>query len=117
MTSLSERLNQLGDNLPVLQDILRGIEKEGLRVDAQTGELSLRPHPEALGSALAHAQITTDYSEALLELITGTHRSVEGVISELDDIHRFVTQHIPGEAIWNQSMPAKLPPAPDIPVR
>lgn len=116
MTSLSERLDQLGDNLPVLQDILRGIEKEGLRVDAHTGDLSLRPHPKELGSALTHPQITTDYSEALLELITGTHASVDGVIGELDDIHRFVTQNIPGEVIWNQSMPAKLPPAADIPV-
>lgn len=116
MTSLSERLSQLGDNLPVLRDIRRGIEKEGLRVSAQTGDLSLRTHPEALGSALAHPQITTDYSEALLELITGTHTTVEGVIDELDDIHRFVTQNIPGEVIWNQSMPAKLPAAADIPV-
>lgn len=116
MIPLSERLSLLGDNLPVLQGILRGIEKEGLRVDTQTGDLSLRPHPEALGSALAHPHITTDYSEALLELITGTHATVEGAIDELDTIHRFVTHNLSDEVIWNQSMPAKLPPAADIPV-
>lgn len=116
MTALSERLGRLGDNLPILHDIRRGIEKEGLRVDMDTGRLSLSPHPEALGSTLTHPQITTDYSEALLELITGTHRTVDGLMAELDDIHRFVTLNIPDEVIWNQSMPATLPPAEDIPV-
>lgn len=116
MTSLSNRLARLGENLPVLRGILRGIEKEGLRVDASTGKLSLTPHPKALGSALTHPQITTDYSEALLELITTTHTSVAGLILELEDIHRFVTQNLPDEVIWNQSMPAHLPPTADIPV-
>ena len=116
MTSLSDRLAQLGENLPVLRGILRGIEKEGLRVDANNGKLSLTPHPKALGSALTHPQITTDYSEALLELITTTHTSVTGLMLELEDIHCFVAQHIPGEVIWNQSMPADLPPTADIPV-
>lgn len=116
MTSFSERIARLGDNLPILHDIRRGIEKEGLRVDASSGSLSLVPHPAALGSTLTHSQITTDYSEALLELITGTHHSVEGLLTELDDIHRFVTLNLPDEVIWNQSMPAILPPVQDIPV-
>ena len=38
-----------------------GIEKESLRVD-RAGYISQRPHPEALGSALTHATITTDFS-------------------------------------------------------
>lgn len=116
MTSLSERLSRLGDRLPLLHHIRRGIEKEGLRVDARTGSLALTPHPEALGSTLTHSQITTDYSESLLELIAGTHHSVEALLAELDDIHRFVTLNIPDEVIWNQSMPAALPPPEDIPV-
>src|SRR5690625_605757 len=116
MTSLSERLSRLGDHLPLLHHIRRGIEKEGLRVDARTGSLALTPHPEALGSTLTHSQITTDYSESLLELIAGTHHSVEALLAELDDIHRFVTLNIPDEVIWNQSMPAALPPPEDIPV-
>ena len=41
-----------------------GIEKESLRVD-RAGYISQRPHPEALGSALTHPTITTDFSEAL----------------------------------------------------
>ena len=50
----------------------RGIEKESLRV-LPTGALALTPHPLALGSALTHARITTDFSESQLELITGVH--------------------------------------------
>ena len=46
-----------------------GLEKESLRV-ARTGGLSQTPHPAGLGSPLTHPWITTDYSEALLELVT-----------------------------------------------
>ena len=48
---LSTRLARLKDSPDILKGSLRGIEKEGLRVDA-TGRLSRRPHPVALGSAL-----------------------------------------------------------------
>jgi len=99
----------------VLRGILRGVEKEGLRVDAQ-GRLVLTPHPPVLGSALTHPHITTDYSESLLELITGTHDSVAGLMGELHDVHRFVVQQLEGELIWNQSMPAWLPAEQDIPI-
>jgi glutamate--cysteine ligase len=56
------------EHRPVLGG-LRGIERETLRVDPQ-GHLAATPHPVALGSALTHPQITTDYAEALLEFIT-----------------------------------------------
>lgn len=105
----------LSSHQPLLRGILRGIEKEGLRVTA-SGTLAMTPHPVALGSALTHPHITTDYSEALLELITGTHDSVQAVVSELDAIHRFVARQLPDELIWNQSMPATLPPEQDIPI-
>ena len=66
MTELHHRLGALSP--PVLKGLLRGIEKEGLRVDAD-GMLSTKPHPEGLGSALAHPRITTDFS-ATLEIVT-----------------------------------------------
>src|SRR5699024_9946951 len=116
MIPLSERLDRLADQLPILHDTLRGVEKEGLRVHTDSGELSQRPHPNSLGSALAHPSITTDYSEALLELVTGTHGDVASLQQELADIHTFVSQHLDDEVIWNQSMPATLPPVADIPV-
>jgi len=64
----------------------RGIEKESLRVRSD-GALSQAPHPPALGSPLTHPHITTDFSEAQLELITGVHGSVEACLQELTWIH------------------------------
>ena len=55
----------------VLQGGLRGVEKESLRVTPD-GRIAQTPHPAALGSALAGEHITTDYSEALIELVTPT---------------------------------------------
>ncbi|QAA94340.1 glutamate--cysteine ligase [Pollutimonas thiosulfatoxidans] len=115
MSSSNPRHAVLGPHLPVLKGILRGIEKEGLRVDAH-GELATTPHPRALGAPLTHPQITTDYSEALLELITGTHHSTESLIHELEQTHRYVACQLQDELIWNQSMPALLPSEADIPI-
>ena len=112
---LSSRLARLQSHPGVLEGIQRGIEKEGLRVDPQ-GNLSNKPHPVALGSALTHPSITTDYSEALLELITGTHRRVDGLMSEIDLIHRITVAGLGQEILWNHSMPAHLPAEKDIPI-
>ena len=112
---LSTRLAILQDSPDVLQGSLRGIEKEGLRVDS-AGRLSRRPHPVALGSALTHPRITTDYSEALLELITSPHRKVDDLIAEIGEIHRVVAANLGDELMWNHSMPATLPAEPDIPI-
>ncbi|MEI2416019.1 glutamate--cysteine ligase [Orrella sp. JC864] len=112
---LSNRLAALQAHLTLLARTRRGIEKEGLRVDPQGG-LALTPHPQALGAALTHARITTDYSESLLELITGTHTDVDALLEELTEIHRYVAQTLQDELVWNHSMPARLPPEPDIPI-
>ena len=45
-----------------------GIEKESLRVYQST--ISRQQHQESMGSPLCHWYITTDFSEAQLELIT-----------------------------------------------
>jgi len=91
-----------------LRGILRGVEKESLRVHPD-GRLALSPHPAALGAALTHPHITTDFSESQLELITGTHGGAEALIEELTQIHQFVYRHIPGEILWCASMPCGLP--------
>ena len=103
-----ERVAELG----ALQ---RGIEKESLRV-ASDGHLSTRPHPAGLGSPLTHPQITTDFSEAQLELITGVHTSPEAVLDELRNVHRFVYAHLDDELMWPASMPCMLPGEADIPL-
>lgn len=115
MSSPPHRLARVRQDLDLLNALRRGIEKEGLRVDAQ-GRLSQTPHPQALGSALTNPRITTDYSEALLELITGTHNSVESLLQELEETHRYVARNLGDELMWNQSMPPILPPEEEIPI-
>ncbi len=105
------------DALPTqrLLGMQRGIEKESLRVDAH-GAYAMTPHPRALGSALAHPHITTDFSESQLELVTGVHPSVPACLAELQAIHQFVYQHIGAEQMWASSMPGALPPDAQIPL-
>ena len=74
-----------------LSNMRFGIEKEGLRVNVKTGELAQTPHPNSLGSALTHPHITTDYSEALLEFVTGTHSSPKAAINQLEQLHIFAS--------------------------
>lgn len=99
----------------------RGIEKESLRV-TPSGLLAQTPHPASLGSALTHPHITTDFSEAQLELITGVHDRASAVLEELREIHQFIYRHIGDELLWIASMPCSLPEtggsdeAPEIPL-
>jgi glutamate--cysteine ligase len=65
--------------LPMLTQLSRGIEKESLRVHPD-GTLALTPHPAALGAALTHPHVTTDFSESQLELITGVSSSAEACV-------------------------------------
>jgi glutamate--cysteine ligase len=101
-----ERLRALSP--AVLKGLRRGIEKESLRVTPR-GSLALTPHPAALGSALKHPHITTDFSESQLELITGVHPSVAACLAELERIHQFVYGRIGDEVMWCASMPCGLP--------
>ncbi|MYB37471.1 MAG: glutamate--cysteine ligase [Gammaproteobacteria bacterium] len=93
----------------------RGIEKESLRV-SPAGRLARTPHPLALGSALTHPHVTTDFSEAQLELITGVHESASDCLQELTDIHAFVHAGIGDELLWATSMPCIADPEHTIPV-
>ena len=85
-----DRLNALPKE--VLANLRRGIEKESLRVRPD-GALAITPHPAKLGSALTHPLVTTDFSEAQLELITGVHPSPEAC---LERAHRDPSGSVPG---------------------
>ena len=91
-----------------LAGMLRGIEKEGLRVRAD-GYLAQTPHPFKLGSKLTHPFITTDYSESLLELITDPRSTPKDTLAMLRQLHVLVYQALPeGELMWPLSMPCML---------
>ncbi|SDL03171.1 glutamate-cysteine ligase [Franzmannia pantelleriensis] len=93
----------------------RGIEKEGLRVDA-SGRIVQTPHPHALGAKLTHPHITTDYSEALLEYITPVYCRPADALGFLGDLHRFSYRHLGNELIWPASMPARLAGNASVPI-
>ncbi len=91
-----------------LAGMLRGIEKEGLRVTPD-GYLAQTPHSTKLGSKLTHPFITTDYSESLLELITEPKNTPKETLTMLRQLHVLVYQGIAAdELMWPLSMPCML---------
>ncbi|MEI7785583.1 MAG: glutamate--cysteine ligase [Betaproteobacteria bacterium] len=101
-----------------LRGMRRGLEKESLRVRAN-GALALTPHPAALGSALTHPHITTDFCESQLELVTAAHGSPEAVLQELRLLHQFTYRVLAREGdemLWVSSMPCGLPTDETIPI-
>ncbi len=113
MNQFHKRLQALEPGM--LKSLQRGIEKESLRVRPD-GMLADTPHPAALGSALTHPHITTDFSESQLELITGVHDGIEPCLEELTEIHQLVYRHVGDEMLWCASMPCSLPADDDIPI-
>ncbi|NKB34488.1 MAG: glutamate--cysteine ligase [Pseudomonadales bacterium] len=96
--------------------VLRGIEKESLRV-LPDGHISLSGHPAALGSALTNPYITTDFSESLLEFITPAFQDIDECLQVLENIHRFTVQNLDNdEMLWVSSMPCPLGEDAEIPI-
>ena len=94
---------------------LVGLEKESLRV-APDGSIAQTPHPAALGSALTHPWITTDYSEALLEFITPPFADALESLRFLRDTQRFVYPRLDEEFLWATSMPCVVSGEASIPI-
>ena len=105
--------------LPVkdtLNQNLIGIEKESLRV-SKNGSISQEPHPEPYGSPLTNSAITTDFSEALIELVTEPFDSADKALNELAKIQHFAHHHLPpSERFWPASMPCILRGHTNIPI-
>lgn len=99
----------------LLQGGRRGVEKESLRV-TPAGRIATTAHPAALGSALTNDHITTDYSEALIELVTPTFRTNWELLQYLCDLHQFVYRHLGDELLWATSMPCVVDGDASIPI-
>jgi glutamate--cysteine ligase len=93
----------------------RGLERESLRVTPD-GRIAQTPHPAALGSALTNPHITTDYSEALTELVTPTFPDNDSLLQYLLDLHQFVYRHLGDELLWATSMPCELRNDDEVPI-
>ena len=92
-----------------------GLEKESLRV-SPAGGISIKQHPVSLGSALTNGYITTDYSEALTEIITPPFANSRDALQFLGDAHAFVYSKLEDEYLWSTSMPCALEDGANIPI-
>ncbi|MFK5913687.1 MAG: glutamate--cysteine ligase [Woeseiaceae bacterium] len=99
----------------ILTQSLIGLEKETLRVNHEGG-LAQTPHPDSLGAALTHPHITTDYSEALLEIVTPPFTKTAQVLDFLHDTQHFIYNNLRGELLWATSMPCVVAGETSIPL-
>ena len=115
--TLAARVRWLGEpgNTALVRRGLRGVEKESLRVDSR-GRLSHKPHPRALGAALTHPYLTTDYSESLPEFVTAPQHSNWETLQFLCDLHAYTHARLDGEMLWPASMPCVLDAEAEIPI-
>jgi glutamate--cysteine ligase len=104
-----------GGGARALQGGRMGVEKESLRV-TPAGRVAQTPHPRVLGAALTSEHITTDYSEALIELVTPTFTTSWELLQYLCDLHQFVYRHLGDELLWATSMPCVLEGDASIPI-
>ena len=112
---LEQRLREIDTHRlhPYLRNARTGLEKESLRVN-DSGRRSQRDNPTMFGSALTHPWITTDYAEALLELITPPQARAHHALDFLLNIETFVYQQLDNELLWTTSMPCVLAGEADI---
>ena len=92
-----------------------GLEKESLRVD-KNGTISLKMHPKIFGSSLTNTYITTDYSEALIEMVTPPCNSHFEALNFLENIIAYVYRNLDEEYLWPASMPCIIAGDKSIPI-
>lgn len=92
-----------------------GLEKESLRIGPR-GMLAKTPHPRALGSALTHPFITTDFSEAMLEFVTPPLPGAGDAAAFLEECHAQVYARLGDELLWPASMPCIVRDETEIPL-
>lgn len=112
--SLKNQLSHFSD-IAINTTLRRGVEKESLRVTRE-GVISQKKHPQALGSALTHPSITTDYSEALLEFVTPVFQDPKEMLDYLRDLHVYTLKNMGDEILWANSMPCLLEKESTIPI-
>ena len=88
--------------------IERGIEKESLRINKQ-GFISEKSHPKSLGSSFTNPSITTDFAEALVEIVTPVFNDIESLYDYLLKLHIFISNNLDDEEmLWPYSMPPRI---------
>ncbi|MDD9148290.1 glutathione synthase [Sporolactobacillus sp. CQH2019] len=93
-----------------------GLERENLRINPD-GSLALTPHPAAFGDKLTNPEITTDFSESQIEIITPVSTSLPELLFREKYLIKKVYRGIGPELLWPlSSPPARLPAEERIPI-
>ncbi|RYM05559.1 glutathione synthase [Sporolactobacillus sp. THM7-7] len=93
-----------------------GLERENLRINPD-GSLALTPHPDAFGDKLTNSEITTDFSESQIELVTPISSSIPEMLTHTDCLTKKIYRGIGQELLWPISAPPDpLPPEERIPI-
>ena len=114
LNRLQKNLTLLKEDIALIADVNIGLERETLRINSETGAVSEKDHPKAIGSALTHSNITTDFAEPMLEFVTNPSPSPEEALSDLSDIQRFTLSQLDNEIFWPNSMPPVIESEDDI---
>lgn len=113
LTVSDEKIESIkNDSMQILNKGSIGFEKESLRIS--NNQISRLKHPSSLGSALKNGYITTDFSEAQLELISPYFSDNSKSLEFLDQLHHFVSHIIDTESLWPLSMPPFISSEDDI---
>ena len=104
----AKKINELKDlGFFEILEIERGIEKESLRIN-QKGDISEKKHPKLLGSSFTNSSITTDFAEALVEIVTPVFTDVDDLYNHLLALHVFINERLDGELLWPFSIPPRI---------
>ena len=89
-----------------------GIERENLRINKSTGEISTKKYNKNWGSPLKNPHITTDFAESMPEFVTGIYtgpNKIDQCYNFLSQCHTFTYQNgYQDETFWPLSMPPKI---------
>lgn len=99
-------------------DLLKGnfgLERESLRVDLD-GQLAMTNHPKTLGDKLKNPYITTDFSEAQIELITPALETLDEAHGFLTALYHVAAGELENERFWPQSMPCVMEKNQPVPI-
>lgn len=113
--NFSDKIKALSKKNKLLLKGKWGLEIEYLRTTGD-GKLALTPHSKKFGSKLKNTQITTDFSESQVELISSAKNSIEKTYKQLKKIQKKVKKIIKKEYLWPMSMPCDLPHENNIPI-
>ena len=88
-----------------------GLEREIIRIDKKSSQISETAHPKSLGNSFTHEMLTTDFAESQLEIMVPQCDSIEQLYQKHQTLMAFVQRRLAAgnEYGWPYSMPPRLP--------